>query len=353
MSTSLRSYVARVSVDAHLRPVFDRFLQLERFEQRAVHKLMGDFLAAEPVAVENGDLERRLDALAVMRAAAVELDLQVSAGLKARAFDRTNAARQNKWTSSKIVRLFGRWSFACAELGGQTRVSAAQRALMRASRAGRVREIEDYLEGLRLWLSTNPSLRRIVDYDAWRREHNASLPAGERAVASASMLRKAFRCSWSDLLEVAAGRLTLEEATARAHAIGRTTTVRRGPHQLASFQDVKRLLDLSTTAARNATTRSGFPRPAYTQRRPPHLRLWRLRDIERYVAGASVRRWARNDLQEVYLDRHQVADLLGLAPITVTTLSSPQIPDPAISLSGFHLWLRADVEHAAGRRPKA
>jgi len=129
----------------------------------------------------------------------------------------------------------------------------------------------------------------------------------------------------------------------------RRSKVVRGPHRLASFQDVVRILGISESAAQRRITRDDFPVPAYRQRQPPGARFWRLRDLERYAAGEATRR-RRGALQAAYLDRNEVAQALGLAPITVTTLSSPRIPDPAVVLGGLQLWLRRDIERVLSQR---
>jgi hypothetical protein len=110
-----------------------------------------------------------------------------------------------------------------------------------------------------------------------------------------------------------------------------------------------RILALSQSAARRRITRDSFPVPVYTQRQSPGTKLWVLADLEYHAAGKPVKRRRRDELQRSYLDRNEVASALGLAPITVTTLSSPLVPDPAVSLGGIQLWLRDDVVRA--RKP--
>lgn len=43
------------------------------------------------------------------------------------------------------------------------------------------------------------------------------------------------------------------------------------------------------------------------------------------------------------MDAHAVAEALGFARITVTTRSSPRVPEPAVQVAGLQLWLRDDV----------
>jgi hypothetical protein len=294
-------------------------------------------------------LEERREAIGMMRSVAAELQLEEDTAPTVRQFDACSTARATGWSSARVTKAFGRWSFACDYfLDRNRRRSAGQRAAVRASRRGVFRERDDYLYGVRLWLDSCPTAAATVDYDAWRVEYNAARPAGKPPLVSYSRLRQVFQYSWDDLKQAARGELLLAQATARGPRQQRVA--RHGPQDLIAFGDVREMLGLGLTAGRNLTRSTRFPKPAYTHPRGARNRLWLRSDVQRFVAGQPVPEREANHLQQLYLDSAATAEALGLATITVTTGSSPKVPQPSVSIGGLRLWLRDDIDKAKVER---
>src|SRR4051794_11026525 len=113
--------------------------------------------AAEETSVDRA-LEERREAIVVMRSVAAELQLGEEIVPTVREFDACASARASGWSSARVAKAFGRWSFACDHFLDRTRRrSAGQRAALRASRRGVFRERDDYLRGIRLWLDSCPT----------------------------------------------------------------------------------------------------------------------------------------------------------------------------------------------------
>lgn len=323
-----------------------RFYELSPTAQLAAWLTARDYLgaAAEPTEADTV-LEERHDALGVMRAVCTELRLSEDMAPTARQFDGSAVASERGWSSARVTKAFGRWRFACDQLLDRTRRrSATQRAAVRASRQGVLRERDDYLRGVRLWLSDASAASCALDYDAWRSEYNERRTEGEPPLVSYSRLRQVFRCSWDDLKKLARGELQPDEVAPRAPR--RPRVVRHGPHDLIAFGDVRQLLELGLTAARNETRSPRFPAPAYTHPRGARNRLWLRSDIQAYLRGEPVPNREPNHLQQLYLDAVALAHLLEIAVISVTTRSSPRVPEPAVSLGGLQLWLREQIERS-------
>jgi hypothetical protein len=71
---------------------------------------------------------------------------------------------------------------------------------------------------------------------------------------------------------------------------------------------------------------------------------------ESFANGEVVPQHATNLLQDRYLDAQAVAEQLGLERITVTTRTSPRVPEPAVLLGGLQLWLVTDISRGSHRR---
>lgn len=281
---------------------------------------------------------RRRSAVAAVGAVACALGLADGEAPTSKQFRELAPEHAPGWSLAAVIRACGSWRGATESfLGRSSGPTARQRGYMRAARRGVHRDRDDYLESVRLWLATNPPSRSAADYDAWRIEHNAKLGEGELRAVSYSMLRKVLPWGWDTTKAIADGLIDTTDAPAR-RPIRRRLKI--GPHDLIAFSHVREISGLGITAARNLTYAPGFPAPAYTQPRPPHIRLWVRRDVERFVRGHPVTAREANYLQSDYLDAQAVAEILGLARITVTTRSSPRVPEPSVMLGGMQLWLR-------------
>lgn len=329
-----------------LAAVVRRLPNLTQRELVRLIEIAGEMVTSAPAEVEAVIMEARArdEALSAMHAVAAALRLPEGKAPTATQMRNHARAAAPGWTTARVTTIFGRWRSATEAYEGRPEpLSARQRAHLRAARLGVFRQRDDYLAGVRAWLHTQPPSLTADDYDAWRREHNAALPDGEHPVVSYSMLRKALPWSWETTKLVASGALAAEDAPTRSAS---TTADRHGPHDLIGIKTICELLGLNRTAARNLTYSRTFPAPAYTQPRPPRIRLWRRSTVIAFGNGAEVEECEPNDLQDFYLDAHAVAEALGLARITVTTRSSPRVPDPAVLVAGLQLWMRRDIDAA-------
>ena len=242
-------------------------------------------------------------------------------------------------TVSRIVRLFGRWSAATdAYREADRQFDDDQLARLSAARASGPREREEYVDDVRRFLDSHPLRTQTADYERWQKAWKPY--RGERPPVTYSMLRKALPWPWETTKAIAAGSIATEDAATRQR---RPTGPVRGRHDLVSLSEIERLFGLARTAARNLTRQRGFPPPAYTQRRPPGIRLWRRRDVEDYLSRTPTCHRRPNDLQGLYLDTAAVAEATGLAFNTVRGGGGAHLPPPEVSVAGLRLWLQTEV----------
>jgi hypothetical protein len=319
-----------------------RFLELPTAEQLEFVSIAGEYVTSTPAFDDvMAVAASRREALEVMGEVADEVGLTAGRAPTAEQFNRSSAAALRGWGARRVARAWGQWAFATAAYRGERpAASAAQRAIQRTARQGVHRARDDYLEGIRRWLRTTPRSRTARDYDEWRKEYNRSRPAGELPVVSYSMLRKALPWPWDETLRVAAREL--DPADAHPRRASRARKPLHGPDGLISLKEVRAITGLGKTAARNLTYARGFPHPAYVQPAGPRTRLWRRREVAAYLAGEPIP--PLGSLQEKYVNRDQVAMRLGVGKVTVTTRSSPRVPEPEVRVGGLQLWLNSRIE---------
>lgn len=245
---------------------------------------------------------------------------------------------------SRVIRIWGRWRFATeAYLGGRQRRTAATRS-RRRQQAGRERSHEEYLEGIRRWLATDPASKTGKDYDEWVTEQTAQLSASERPNVGVSALRNALGLRWDDIVAVAEGRLDLTRA--REARVTALLAEHRGRRQLVGPQVAALLLGRAAQDVKDlAPLDKHFPVSVAMVGRS---QAWLVSDIEAFRDGRRPPRRTNHELQGKLILSGEIAERLGIGPDTFRTYIQQKqwkrAPQPAGKVAGFHYWWRAEAE---------
>lgn len=330
--------------DTELETAMRRFFALSAADQLRAFEQIRDYLAAGAPAATRADREigQRADSLAALTRVAEYLELNGTAPTTEQ-FDDVARKLRLGWTSGKVVRVWGRWRFACEALvGAKPRLTAAQRSL-RHRNSGLKRSHEDYLTAVRLWLATAPSLLRVADYNAWAAEHNEGLNDDEPPVPKAHTARSALALSWLDVLRVANGEVALDEVekwTASKHADWTS-----GPHDFVGQLSGAQILKVSANHFHNLSHKTGFPTPVAIFAGRRHARVWLREDLETYRETGAAPKRKRDSLRHLYYGTTELAPLVGL---TRPSLSHKRrgvgVPATTGRVGGFIYWLKRDAD---------
>lgn len=330
--------------EAGLDAAMRRFFALPAADQLRAFEQMRDFLgASSPVQTEaDRQSERERESLAALEQVRDHLGLNGRAPT-VKEFDRAARELGLGWTARKVGDVWGRYRFACEVLlGGMRRLSAAQLSL-RQRFSGRQRSTEDHITALRLWAATNPPLARLVDYNAWAREHNDSLAGGDIPVALGQTIRSGLALSWDHALAVGRGELTLEDATrstmsARKSSRKDWTT---GPHDLVSLMSVAQILELGEYQCVYRSHLPAFPTPVAIFGGRRKVRAWLRGDVESYRDTGKAPKRRRDSVRPQYYSGSELAPLIGVAAITN---NRPFDLEPTGRVGGAYYWLKRHAD---------
>ena len=193
------------------------FLDLPEAERLAIVQELVSYLT-EDLGSEDERLEalrRRASALEAVQRATAHLrasgELEADRQISATRFTEVSRQLELGWTSSSVVRVFGRWRNATTAAAGEAvREGPAQRRA-RARMRGRDTGREDYVEGLRLWIASEPAGELTSDYDAFVAAENERR-GNVRPLVKSSGLTMSLALPWVRLLEIARGQTTLAAA---------------------------------------------------------------------------------------------------------------------------------------------
>jgi hypothetical protein len=306
--------------------------QLRAYEQ--IRTVIGRVVAPNEVDVKQ---EKRADSLVAVGRVAEHLSLDRPP--TAPEFDRAAKELGLGWTSSSVGRAWVRWRHACEAFDGEKpRMSNEQRQLM-GHYSGRGRRHNDYLAGIRLWLTTNPPLLSEAAYDAWVLDYNYSPRGKENPLVGASTARKQLATPWRDLLRVARGEVTLEDAE-RTRVASRGDRS-EGPHDIIGSSSAARLLWVGLPYFHNLSHRPEFATPVLII---SGSRGWLRDDVEVYKNTQRPPRRRPDELRKHYYDMAEVAALVGLGARSVGR-GGAKAPKEVGSFGGHRYWLKRDVDN--------
>jgi predicted DNA-binding transcriptional regulator AlpA len=284
--------------------------------------------------------------LDAMRAVADALGLEPGTAPTSTQFRETAPVAAPGVTISHVIRAFGRWRFARDVYEGHR--PAAVQSARRLPRTQPGTTVEAAISDVQEWLASKPVSHSTTFYDVWFEKQKGDRRPGERVPLSRGGLSSLLGLTWELILAVAEDRMTLAEAQAampNAGSLREREPDNFGPDDLIPMRVIAEMLGGVTIASvQKRIRRQGFPPPALITAR---LRLWRRSDVELTLADQPVPERAPNDLQEKYLEAHEVAALFGIRRENLKR--SPRVPHPVMTVSGFGFWLRDECV-AAGMR---
>jgi len=327
--------ITRLPHDAAL--VFRQFVELTEAEQLQAYLAIREYFAAQDQEVTpDPDLETRAGALDALFRVITHLDLDDAMALEAKRFDAVPSEVRNGWSSQRVLRAWGTWQHAKEVAAGERpRLTARQRAIKKAAGAMTQRS-NDYFAGVRVWLATNPPLLHTRDYDEWCREHNAKAKGVEFHYPLYKAIRITGGVRWKTALAIANGEITLDEVK-RPPRKARFAKA-KGEHDLVTVRDIGKIIGKSKDAADYRTKRSDFPTAVLVK---GGRRYWLRPDIKAYHAGKPFPARSINELDAVYVDADEAAEILGFRREHIAL--SEGHPEPVFN-AGNRLWRRTDIE---------
>jgi len=325
--------------------VVQRFLDLPDAAQLdAFFRIRGHLHhGLEALDPADAELQERGDALWAIREAARILNKPAGVWPDSKEFG--PIGRQIGWPTSRVVRAWGRWSFAIDALnGGRAGLTPSQRE-KHGITAGRSSDFEAPLPSVRQWLKTCPPRRRKVDYNAWCDVENEQTGGVGGWKPKAAAIKRQLLISWPEIIGVAEGEIELSAAQASTGPADETWT--RGPHDLVGRTTIAQILGVSHISAWTATQRSDFPRPVLNFKK---MSAWLREDVAAWRDQRPVPARAADELRQLYMDRHELARRLKIKVDSLKNRHTRK-PPPTGAVSRTSYWLKTEVEDWLRRNP--
>jgi hypothetical protein len=265
-------------------------------------------------------------------------------------------AEGSTWRSGRVIKAFGRWNTAIAAAAGrQVPLTPAQRALARKAAGRQGRTLEEYVEGVSLWLAIDPADTSQASYMDFRRQFNDNLPEGMRPLVTNGTLVARIGVGWDEVLELGRGNLTLADLQARRRKDPQLPPgVTWGP--LINKVEVADVLGIDARTVEYHAARSDFPP---TAARLSRRRLWRRCDVEAYAEERRDRylTQAEGELQAEIIGTGDMCPRLDTCPQVLTRWVSSgrwdRVPPPEGRLGGGDLfWRRSKVRDWEAQRDR-
>lgn len=327
-----------------LQAALQHFFELTQRDQLAAYEAIREHLGEQAPAETELDREvrERMESLDALSRAAEHLGLPEGRAPTAKQLNQAAAELGLEWDASRVTRRWKRWRFATEAYEGQrTRATDHLKASLRQGEGRRYSD-EECLAALRLWLETKPARETKAEYQRWYVSYNEQLPADERRVPSWQPISHRLGIGFREAVEVARGRLNLEEA--RKVGEERKTRERadwsRTEHEFVGVEWVARHLGVPPEKARAVAMGQHFPPPVvvFHQRR-----AWLRDDLEAFFRGDPVPHRERGELQHLYLSSRDVAEMIGRHP-SAFAKGFGALPEPAGMVSYRFFFLRSEVE---------
>lgn len=136
---------------------------------------------------------------------------------------------------------------------------------------------------------------------------------------------------------IAANEMTYEQALELARKKP-SAAKSKAPHDLVVLSEVTTILGIALATASNRSVQRDFPTPVLVKRH----RYWLREDIEAFNAKRPVATRTLNELGETYVNRREVAAILGVSPLSVDAIKQGR-PDAVLNWCEC-LWLRSEIE---------
>jgi hypothetical protein len=335
----------------------DRFHRLSTDDQLSAYIKIGQYLSADGAEAEpDSQLRVRQAGLEAMRRVASELGVEPGR-LTLPRFDGARGRLGIELSGREIADAWGGWRIARATLvSGHGRETAQQQALRQAYRRGYPTH-ESYLDGIRLWLASDPPSRTLVAYERWGRAQNAQLPPDALPFASHQVIRNNLGLKWAEVIRVATGEIELAKAS-RPRPKRRPFENRGARHDLVNRSEVVKMLRVSPGRASRLFDKSTFPTPVLVI---GTVRHWYREDVVAYKRRLPFPRRQPNELAGDYVGTREIAKMAGcsLAAVKIGA-DNPRgwVPSPKL-VGTIAVFDRHEVEaavaahRASGRRRSA
>lgn len=330
--------------DIEREQALQRFFDLPRKDQLEVYRVVRDFLSAgDPPAVTKKDkvIDGQASALEAISLVARELELPDRKAPTSTQFAEVVGRVAPEWSLSKVLAVFGRWRVAVEVYErGDLRPNVKQLGIMSATR-GKIRHDEGYWTAIRKWLRSEPPIVTTTAYNDWADLYNDNLPAGEKPLPSWTSIRIGLQLNFDEVVRVANGEITVDEARPYQPRELRPLDDEEGPHGLIPARVAADICGSRATHVRDVVYQPGFPVPALILKR---VSLWRRDDVEAFASGRPFPERKLDELRDVYMTVDELAELVETRRETV--IGVPATPLPAVVVGRQRLYLRAEVEAA-------
>jgi predicted DNA-binding transcriptional regulator AlpA len=314
-----------------------RFTELTEADQLHLYSTIREYLAAQDRdSVPDPELEARAGALKALQQACAHLHLDDPRQLGVKQFDKLDPEVRNGWTSQRVLKAFHTWNKAKdVAAGDRAWDTPRQRAIRKAAGAMRVKT-DDYFEGVRLWLQTDPPNLSVTSYDDWCRERNRMTAGKELPYSQYRGIRVRYGIGWESILGIARGELTLDEAT-KLEAKPRHATG-KGEHEFVTMREIVVITGKPSWALQEQLNQSSFPTPAVIK---GDRRFWLRADVEAWANERPFPARQQNELGHLYVDHIEDEAILGTTKSMAGRTKGHPLP---IFIGATRLWSRAEVE---------
>src|ERR1700728_4630048 len=194
--------------------VISRFRELSWQDQYEVYEVIQSHFAHSGTGSKVLREQReRADCVKAVQEVTKHLELPEGQAPGVQEYEQTRKALGLELSSATIIRRWNAWREVCkAARGERVSLTVRQRELFRSARKREYRG-EEWLAGVREWLSSGASRTYRLDYDAWAIERNESAPHLPPVSTGKSVI-DALVLPWTLTLRVARGELNLADAQA-------------------------------------------------------------------------------------------------------------------------------------------
>jgi hypothetical protein len=324
--------------------VIARVLGLPDVAKFEVFKALQDDLSATVLNDPKTRLiEKRNETLEALTRVAEHLGLPAGEPPTTKQFDATAKELGLPWSSSAVGRLWGHWSLAVEVFKGQ-RGDTVKGIRQKAGLPNRPRKKSaDYLNDIRTWLESSPNDFSRKAYEAFALDYNLRA-AWEDALATGVAISRNLTLHWKNVVTVAKGDLTHEEASEQELA---EILPAHGKDGLIGIPGIARFLRMpATTVESRAEEDRHFPVPvAHIQGN----RAWLYEDIKLYKRGLAPPSRAEDEKQVLYMDASELIARLGISQNTLHGRIHAKrwglVPQPEGTIAkGYCYWKREKIE---------